>query len=124
MYATDGPVSPWLGYLAEDEQGILVGTCAFKSAPSSSGVEIAYFTFPEYEGRGYATSMANQLIDIARARSVRVTAQTLPQLSASTRILQKLGFVHMGAVQHQDDGEVWEWALPGPPNMASIRDEG
>ncbi len=33
----------------------VVGVCAYKFQPDSAGaVEIAYGTFPAYEGRGYA----------------------------------------------------------------------
>ncbi len=109
MYPNGIPVSPWMGYLAE-EQGVFVGTCAFKSAPVSDEVEIAYFTFPEHEGRGVATWMAATLIEIATNHGVaRIKAQTLPEKNASTRILEKLGFEFSGPVIHPEDGEVWEW---------------
>lgn len=114
LYAT-GFVPPWLGYVAEQD-GALVGSCAFKTPPHDGAVEIAYFTFPENEGRGIATAMARELIAIARAAdpAVRVFAQTLPQPNTSTRILRRLGFVHARDVQHPEDGLVWEWHLPNP----------
>lgn len=109
LYPQGTPTLPWAGYFAE-EQGAIVGTCAYKSAPVSGEVEIAYFTFPEYEGRGVATRMAQRLIDLAIEHGVqRIKAQTLPEKNASNRILEKLGFVHVGAVNHPEDGEVWEW---------------
>src|SRR5215212_2725544 len=57
----------WVGYLAVDvETRVIIGTCAFKGQPDEAGsVEIAYFTFPAYERRGYGTAMASALIDIA-----------------------------------------------------------
>jgi [ribosomal protein S5]-alanine N-acetyltransferase len=109
MYSQGVPEVPWVGYLAE-EQGVVVGTCAFKSAPVAGEVEIAYFTFPEYEGQGVATRMAQQLIDLAIVNGVeRIKAQTLPERNASTRILEKLGFSLTGTVNHSEDGEIWEW---------------
>lgn len=100
---------PWAGYLAEDD-GEFVGSCAYKTPPIAEEVEIAYFTFPEHEGRGIATRMAQHLVDIAFANGVvRVKAQTLPEPNASTRLLEKLGFVFTGPVMHPEDGEVWEW---------------
>jgi RimJ/RimL family protein N-acetyltransferase len=109
MYPAGGPVVPWVGYLAE-EDGEFVGTCAFKSPPGEHGVEIAYFTFPEHEGRGLATRMAAELVAIAtRAGARTVRAQTLPEVNASTKILEKLGFSNGGSVMHPEDGEVWEW---------------
>jgi RimJ/RimL family protein N-acetyltransferase len=109
MYPEGSAPLPWVGYLAE-EQGVLVGTCAFKTPPVEGAVEIAYFTFPTHEGRGVATRMATGLIEIAGENgATRIKAQTLPQANASTHILEKLGFYLVGAVMHPEDGEVWEW---------------
>lgn len=111
MYPKNGAVLPWVGYLAENN-GTLVGTCAFKTPPSSGSVEIAYFTFPEYEGRGIATLMAKKLVALALENgALQITAQTLPEPNASTHILEKLGFRLAGSVIHPEDGEVWEWQL-------------
>jgi [ribosomal protein S5]-alanine N-acetyltransferase len=110
MYEQTKPNSPWLGYLFEQDSRV-VGSCAFKSPPKDGCVEIAYFTFPEYEGRGFATEMSNQLLLIAAASDakVQVFAQTLPVHSASTKILEKLGFTFSAPVIHPEDGLVWEW---------------
>jgi len=113
MYLDGAPMPPWAGYLAE-EQGVLIGTCAFKAPPESGEVEIAYFTFPEHEGRGVATLMAQSLIDLAEKHGVvKIKAQTLPERNASTRILEKLGFELSGPIIHPTDGEVWEWHRSG-----------
>ena len=112
LYRSSGFEPPWIGYIAVNE-GRAVGTCAFKCAPEEGRVEIAYFTFPEFEGRGFATAMAVQLIALARAEQpyVVVAAQTLPERNASNRILERLGFVQAGTAQDEDAGEVWEWRL-------------
>ena len=57
VYRRYGFVRPWGGYLA-CEGGTPVGTCAFKTPPQDSRVEIAYFTFPGHEGRGVGMAMA------------------------------------------------------------------
>ncbi len=111
------PVLPWAGYLVMRPAGCsgeeAVGTCAFKSAPVDNRVEIAYHTFPEYEGKGIATKMAEMLIMIARRIKPDITlvARTLPVEGASTSILKKHGFVKAGTVTDPEDGEVWEWVL-------------
>jgi RimJ/RimL family protein N-acetyltransferase len=113
LYSSAGFSPPWVGYLAL--QGLqLVGTCAFTKAPQDGRVEIAYFTFPECEGRGIATAMAKKLIEIAKASGdhVLVFAHTLPVVNASNSILKKLGFVFAGEVSHSEEGTVWEWQLP------------
>ena len=113
LYRRTGAQQPWVGYLAV-VQGECVGTCAFKTPPDSGRVEIAYFTFPGNEGRGFATRMAACLIQIAKQASpgIRVFAQTLPESNASTHILEKHGFRWIGAIDHPEDGKVWEWELP------------
>ncbi|MGC4029018.1 MAG: GNAT family N-acetyltransferase [Steroidobacteraceae bacterium] len=114
LYNLVGFVPPWICYLALDGE-TSVGTCGFKSAPQEGRVEIAYFTFPCYEGRGIATSMASGLLGMARkaAPEVVVAAQTLPDRNASHRILEKLGFRCVGPLEHPEDGTVLEWRLDG-----------
>jgi RimJ/RimL family protein N-acetyltransferase len=124
MYRTSGFEPPWIGYLAVSEDKI-VGTCAFKCAPVDECVEIAYFTFPEFEGRGIATAMAKALIALARATrpDLLITSQTRPERNASNAILGKLGFTFAGTVLHPEDGEIWEWHL-GRLNVATQEDPG
>ena len=113
LYGAVGFERPWLGYFVLDDL-TCIGTCGFKGPPSNNRVELAYFTFPEYERRGYATRMARELIGMARTAnsSVIVAAQTLPPENASTTILRKLGFQLIGSGDHPEDGEGWEWQLP------------
>ncbi len=112
FYKLVGYEPPWVGYIAV-EQDQCVGTCSFKGPPSGDRVEIAYFTFPEFEGIGVATRMAKALVRIALTTDpdLLVAAQTLPQEGPSTAVLRKLGFERSGTVQHPDDGAVWEWHL-------------
>ena len=110
LYQTVGFQSPWLGYIALID-GKCVGSCGFKAPPKDNRVEIAYFTFPPFEGKGIATQMVEALLAISSraAPQVVVAAQTLPKESPSTTILKKLGFTHVATLQHPEDGEVWEW---------------
>ncbi len=109
-YAQVGFVPPWAGYFAVTA-GIAVGGGGFKEAPKDGRVEIAYFTVPEFEGRGFATRTAQALVEIARRadRRLVIAAQTLPVENASTAILRKLGFRLDRPLVHPEDGEVWEW---------------
>jgi [ribosomal protein S5]-alanine N-acetyltransferase len=90
-----------------------VETCGYKGKPQGGRVEIAYFTFPVFEGRGYASAMAKRLVAIAREHdsSVVVAAQTLPERNASHRVLEKLEFQHVDTIDHPEDGMVWAWQL-------------
>jgi RimJ/RimL family protein N-acetyltransferase len=113
MYQTLGFEEPWIGYLALSD-GLVVGTCGFKGPPTDGRVEIAYYTFPGFEGRGFATAMAARLVAVAQEHESRptVAAQTLPHRDASHGVLEKLGFQHVDTIQHPEDGTVWEWQLP------------
>ena len=108
----------WGGYLVIDqEQAVVIGTCGFKHGPEADGrVEIAYFSFPEFEGRGYATAMARELLKRAlQSGTVReVIAHTLPERNASTRVLAKAGLHLVGEAYDAEAGKVWLWAYrPG-----------
>lgn len=115
-YGRGGYVPPWTSYLARENE-TWVGAAGFKGAPRGGRVEIAYHTFPDWEGRGIATRMVAEMIRIAREHDPALTvfAQTLPTECASTSILRKSGFEYRGPVQHPEDGEVWEWELVDRP---------
>lgn len=112
LYRRVGFRPPWIGYLATTDGGV-VGTCGFAAPPHQGDVEIAYYTFPDHEGRGIATAMAAELIAIARRQSspVRLIAHTLVERNASHRVLEKLGFTAAGPVEHPEDGTVLLWRL-------------
>jgi ribosomal-protein-alanine N-acetyltransferase len=105
----------WDGYLAvEDTKHLIVGSCAFKGPPTAEGsVEIAYYTFGPYEGRGYAKGKARALISIAHSSPLvrHVIVHTLPEWDASTSVLQSVGMRFVGEVWDPDDGLVWSWQL-------------
>ena len=113
MLQRTGATTPWTGYLAVDRADqIIVGTCSFTAAPDPEGVvEIAYFTFPPFEGRGYASAMAAGLVELAESTAGirRVRAHTLAEGNASTRILEKLGFERVGETIDPEAGQVWRW---------------
>jgi RimJ/RimL family protein N-acetyltransferase len=112
-YRRSGFEPPWIGYLALADPANVVGLCSFKSAPNDHRVEIAYFTLPAFEGQGFATAMATELVAVAHRTDprVQITAQTLPQRNASHRVLEKLGFHHAATLEHPEDGTVWEWRM-------------
>ncbi len=110
FYNRAGFVPPWIGYYARlnDE---FVGSAGFKGKPKDKKVEIAYGTFRKYEGKGIGTEMCRQLVLLAIRTDphIRITARTLPEENASTSILKKNGFILLGTVWDDEDGNVWEW---------------
>jgi RimJ/RimL family protein N-acetyltransferase len=108
----------WGGFLGSDqERAIVVGTCGFTHGPEADGVvEIAYFTFPMFEGRGYATAMAGELLkrSLESGTARKVIAHTLPERNASTRVLEKIGLQRVGEAHDPEVGKVWLWVYrPG-----------
>jgi len=98
--------------LVHRDSSIVVGKSGFKGHPTADGVvEIAYGVVPDYQGKGYATEAVQALVVFAfnsgRVRVVR--AHTLPEPNASTRVLTKCDFQHIGEVIDPEDGLVWRW---------------
>jgi RimJ/RimL family protein N-acetyltransferase len=104
-------VPPWcsyVGWLGE----VPVAMGGFKGAPGDTGlVEIGYLTFASQQGRGYASALAGFLVDLARREGATgIVAHTLCEPNASTRVLEKAGFVRDGFGHDDDVGEVWRWS--------------
>lgn len=114
LYARTAATAPWIGYFARRaDTGAILGSCSFVGPPKDGQVEIAYFTFPDFEGRGVARQAASRLIEKAKqsgAVSI-VYAHTLPAKGASTRILTRLGFAQTGLAHDDEAGTVWRWEL-------------
>jgi len=115
---------PWLhGFAVIDRAtDTVVGMASFKGPPDAQGVvEIAYGVVPQFEGRGYATEAAGELVAFAFGddRVGIVRAHTLPAANASTRVLTKNGFTHLGEVIDPEDGPVWRWELHRNPDRGS-----
>ncbi len=117
--AAGGPADPWRHgfFIVEASTRIVIGSAGFKGPPDAAGmVEIAYGVVPARQGQGFATEAAGALVRYAagdpRVRLLR--AHTLPEANASTHVLRKCGFVHVGAVVDPDDGLVWRWERNAP----------
>ena len=113
LFATSTAADPWVhGFVARDRSsGVVVGEGGFKGPPREGVVEIAYGTRPEHRGKGYATGTAAALVEYAfEFGEVRlVLAHTLPDSTASQRVLAKCGFDYVGEVIDPEDGLVWRF---------------
>lgn len=103
---------PWVAYIVVNENKV-VGSCGFTGKPTGNKVEIAYWTFSEFEGQGIASFACSELVKIARQAEpdVIVTAKTAPVHNASTKILEKNKFVFTEIVQDHEIGDAWLWTL-------------
>lgn len=116
---------PWGTHLLFDDDGALVGFGGFKGPPANGEVEIGYAVAPSRQGRGIATEAARWMIERARAAGVDVVvAHTLAEVNASTRVLERCGFVCVGTTADPDGDvadDVARWELrsePGAPRSA------
>ncbi len=112
LYKRVGFYSPWGGYFVNDSN-VIVGAAGFNGRPANNVVEISYYTFQEFEGKGIATLACQELIKIARNENPRlvICAKTEPKENASTGILRKNGFVYKKVVQDHEIGDAWLWEL-------------
>jgi ribosomal-protein-alanine N-acetyltransferase len=98
--------------IVEKAGAMVIGLCGYKGPPSPDAtVEIAYGLAPAYQGRGYATEAAQELVARTFASGLvrRVIAHTLPEQNASTRVLSRCGFARVGELIDPEDGLVWRW---------------
>jgi [ribosomal protein S5]-alanine N-acetyltransferase len=106
---------PWLPYLfVFRSDRALVGLGGFKSVPDANrSVEIGYSVAPSYQNKGFATSAARQLIEIAFESKLidRVCAHTLAAPNASSRVLEKCGMTQVSQAVDPDVGNVWRWEI-------------
>ena len=109
----------WLPYLMiHPVDHALVGACGYRGPPDEQGfVEIGYGIAPAYRGRGLVSEAALALAGHAfhGTAVTGVRAHTLPETSASTRILTKCGFIHTGDFDDPEDGTLWRWELRQTP---------
>ena len=100
----EGPTQAgwWLNFIvlvAGPRGRTLIGCSGFKGPPTDDGtVEVGYTIVPEHHRRGYATEAVRALVSHAFAIPAvrRVTAETLPELTASIGVLEKCGFHFCG----------------------------
>ncbi|WP_144186830.1 GNAT family N-acetyltransferase [Elioraea rosea] len=110
LFARLGYEPPSISYVAVSGSApAVVG--ALVGPPSDGRVAIAYFTLADFEGRGIATLTARHLCAIAATAKPppTIVAKTLPEPNASTRVLPRSGFAHVGEVHDDKPGTAWLW---------------
>ena len=112
LYTKIGFNKPWVGYFAFNNNQV-VGTGGFTGQPKDGKVEIAYWTFKEFEGQGLASFVCKQLIAIAKEADpdIILTATTAPENNASTKILLNNKFTFTEIVKDDEIGDAWLWTL-------------
>ncbi|MBK7233660.1 MAG: GNAT family N-acetyltransferase, partial [Saprospiraceae bacterium] len=112
---------PWVAYLIISQNKV-VGTCSFTGQPNEGKVEIAYWTFKEFECQGVASFACKELIKIAQNADPKltITAKTAPEHNASTKILENNNFIFKEIVQDDEIGDAWLWVLKPKDTIAKV----
>ena len=88
-------------YLLSRRQEVhrVMGICGFKGKPDEKGsVEIGYSVLRQFHAQGYATEAVARLVVWAFSHQyvIEVTAETLPHLKQSIRVMEKNGLTYAG----------------------------
>jgi len=109
--ADPGSVRWGTRFFVVGEPRTLVGWGGFKGPPLDGTVELGYAVAPGWEGRGVASAAVRELLREAWAAPevLAVLAHTLAGPGASVRVLEKTGFVHDDAAEHDELGTLWRF---------------
>jgi RimJ/RimL family protein N-acetyltransferase len=109
----NGTPPEWYSHLIVHRETLtVVGFGGYKGPPVDGEVEVGYSIAPAHRRHGHATSAVAQLVAHAAACGVAVvSAHTLAEENASTRILTRAGFTRTEVVADEELGEIWRWEL-------------
>lgn len=102
----------WDALVIDRKTQCLIGDVGFKGGPDASGtVDIGYSIVPAYQGRGYATEIAQAAVAWVKQQPgiKRITAECDIENKASIRVLEKTGFVRTG---QEGIWLKWIWKKP------------
>ncbi|MFH9352401.1 GNAT family N-acetyltransferase [Kitasatospora sp. NPDC017646] len=111
--AQDGDPQPFGAYeIRLREDGRAIGGAGFHAAPDPSGtVTVGYGLVPAARGRGYASEALRALLELARARGVRVVGDTDLDNTASQHVMTAAGMRPTGR-----DQRLAYYESPWPPD--------
>lgn len=114
FYKKAGFTKPWIAYFVADSKNQIIGGGGFKGKPKDNTVEISYGTFENQQRKGIGSAICRQLVKLSLQTdpAVKIRARTLPENTSSIGVLERNGFVCLGSVQDEEDGEVFEWEYP------------
>jgi [ribosomal protein S5]-alanine N-acetyltransferase len=90
---------------------VAVGSAAFMGEPVNGRIEVGYGVAPVYAGRGFATAGVRLMVEqaLSQPEVEEVYAETAIGNIASKRVMQKIGFTHIGQRESEHDGRVDQW---------------
>ena len=110
---SEGESEEWCStfFMTLEPEGIVVGACGFKGPPSQGQVEVGYGVAPSMRKQGYASAALRSLLNIAfcSGEVTEVLAEVSPSNEASSRVVEKLGFVSTGTRVDEEGEVVVQW---------------
>ena len=84
--------------LVTKETGTKVGVCGLYVRPDLELIDLGYALHPDHEGQGYAREASKRIMQAAKERfgQLKLSAITHGENTASIRVLEALGFTHLG----------------------------
>jgi len=109
----DGKPAIWFSPFAFIENCLnqVIGSGGFKGFPVDRRVEIGYGVAAQLRRNGFATSAVRELLKVAFSEPgvVEVYAETAADNAPSRRVVEKVGFRHLGQRATEGDGTVDQW---------------
>ncbi len=90
----------WYLLLRAESPASVVGICGFKGRPDTTGsAEIGYSIVSQFRNQGLASEAVDRLVRWAFSHQtvLEISAETLPHLQSSIRVMKKNGFEFTGA---------------------------
>lgn len=102
--------------LVTKETGTKVGVCGLYVRPDLELIDLGYALHPEHEGQGYAREASKRIMQAAKERfgQLKLSAITHGENTASIKVLEALGFTHLGqktVAGYEGPSEYFEVAL-------------
>ena len=84
--------------LVTKETGTKVGVCGLYVRPDLELIDLGYALHPDHEGQGYAREASKRIMQAAKERfgQLKLSAITHGENTASIKVLEALGFTHLG----------------------------
>lgn len=112
-YLEQGKSEFWCGtfFVIRKSDRCIVGGCGFRSEPLNGVVEIGYAIAASCQGQGLASAAIRLLVDLAfeTGEIAQVLAQINPNNLASSRVVEKLGFVAGDTIRDEDNELAVQW---------------
>jgi ribosomal-protein-alanine N-acetyltransferase len=120
----DPAAAPWWAWIMiRRDNRAVIGSAGFGGRPDDNGTVVTgYAVYPAFEGQGFATECTRGLVAwvLSQPGVKRVQATIPPWHVASIRVVEKVGFRHVGEAEDPEVGKVMVWEIArSEPDLGS-----